>query len=601
MTTDDVHDLFGRDRGDEPDDPAKDEGADASDGTDEWDELLSLDADGDATEPSHDEVEEHTRTPLSANDPAETDERESRRVRTSGDTDEDGDDGVDAPESSTASDRPAESGADDPGLDWSTSPTDEGSGEDDGSGAPDGRSTGEADPSGASDESGDSDGDALELAASADESAEGDEPGSARSTAVGRRADANDLDATERAGSSTSTDATDDDAGGRPSAESASSGRTGRDERRTSGPAGSPTTASGRSDAGGPGGHEAAGTTSEGGAVGDDGGEPVQPEPSTRTRDDSVEGVPRESASISPEESDAERNDGSGADRSAAHAAASTGAETSDSDGRSGSVAETGSTDGPVPHDEAESTASPEEPATNPAPSKAAGGGASGSTASGTVDEGSATGSSAGSNRLPTGIDELDRAMGGGVPPGRLVVLVADPGVQSELIVDSVLAQRDTLYVTTDRPEWEVEKDIEPGLGTGDVEIRDQNPDSLLSGLDTLLDDLGTSSNFVLDSVNELELVPRQRYRIFLSDVKRRLFDTGSVGLLTGVTVGHESARDLTLRRADVVWRLETRTTEHEIENRLTVPKFRGGAAVTETIKLELTDEVKVDTSHSGW
>lgn len=221
----------------------------------------------------------------------------------------------------------------------------------------------------------------------------------------------------------------------------------------------------------------------------------------------------------------------------------------------------------------------------------------SASSGTGTADTETASAGTAGSSRLPTGIDALDEAMGGGVPPGRLVLLVADPGVQSELIVDSVLAQRDTLFISTDRPDWEVSKDIEPGLGSGEVEVRDHTPDSLLSGVDSLLDELGTSSNFVLDSVNELELVPRARYRIFLSDVKRRLFDTGSIGLLTGVTVDHESARDLTLRRADIVWRLQTRTVDHRIENRLSVPKFRGGAAVAETVKLELTDEVKVDSA----
>ena len=220
-------------------------------------------------------------------------------------------------------------------------------------------------------------------------------------------------------------------------------------------------------------------------------------------------------------------------------------------------------------------------------PEPAASGAGAGTAPSGTASD---------SNRLTTGIVELDRAMGGGVPPGRLVVLVTEPGVQGELIVDSLLAQRDTLFVTTDRPEWEVTRDIEPGVGPGQVVIRDHTPDSLLSGVDSLLDELEPSSNFVLDSVNELELVPRQRYRRFLSDVKRRLFDTGSVGFLTGVTVGHDSARDLTLRRADVVWRLETRTTDHGIQNRLYVPKFRGGAAMTGAVELELTDEVRVLT-----
>lgn len=200
-------------------------------------------------------------------------------------------------------------------------------------------------------------------------------------------------------------------------------------------------------------------------------------------------------------------------------------------------------------------------------------------------------------DRLSTGIEELDRALDGGVPHGRLVALVTSPGVQSKLLLQRLLAQRETLYITTDSPEWEVRKDIDPEVGVGDVVIKEYSPEELLSSQADVLEEMAPESNLVIDSVNELELVSRERYRSFLSTIKRVLYETGSMGVLYGVSVDHESARDMTLRRADIVWRLETTIADAEIENRLYVPKFKGGAAMTDAVKLLLTDEVRVDTS----
>jgi len=47
---------------------------------------------------------------------------------------------------------------------------------------------------------------------------------------------------------------------------------------------------------------------------------------------------------------------------------------------------------------------------------------------------------------------------------------------------------------------------------------------------------------------------------------------------------------------ADVIFDLRTTVTGTEM-NRLIVPKFRGGAALEEPLKLKLTDTVSVDTS----
>jgi hypothetical protein len=48
---------------------------------------------------------------------------------------------------------------------------------------------------------------------------------------------------------------------------------------------------------------------------------------------------------------------------------------------------------------------------------------------------------------------------------------------------------------------------------------------------------------------------------------------------------------------ADVVFDLQTDTSGSQIINRLAVPKFRGGRALEDTIKLKLTDGVTIDTS----
>ncbi len=55
--------------------------------------------------------------------------------------------------------------------------------------------------------------------------------------------------------------------------------------------------------------------------------------------------------------------------------------------------------------------------------------------------------------------------------------------------------------------------------------------------------------------------------------------------------------RDITEHVVDVVFQLRTTISGDRVENRFAVPKFRGGRALPETIKLELTENVSIDTS----
>jgi len=51
--------------------------------------------------------------------------------------------------------------------------------------------------------------------------------------------------------------------------------------------------------------------------------------------------------------------------------------------------------------------------------------------------------------RLPTGIGELDRALGAGLVPGQVVLLGGDPGIgKSTLLLQTLATLKEVLYVT---------------------------------------------------------------------------------------------------------------------------------------------------------
>ena len=83
-----------------------------------------------------------------------------------------------------------------------------------------------------------------------------------------------------------------------------------------------------------------------------------------------------------------------------------------------------------------------------------------------------------------------------------------------------------------------------------------------------------------------------------MNDLQNHIFNTNSLAILhclEGRSV--PPLRDTTEHFADVTFYLETDITGDEVENRLSIPKFRGGRAPSDTIKLDLVEEVSIDTS----
>jgi KaiC/GvpD/RAD55 family RecA-like ATPase len=204
------------------------------------------------------------------------------------------------------------------------------------------------------------------------------------------------------------------------------------------------------------------------------------------------------------------------------------------------------------------------------------------------------------SDRLRTGIDVLDRKLDGGLPAGSVVVIAADPASQSELFLYELTATRGTLWLSLNRTAEAVTKSLETTpAATGDPTVRHISGEAPLDNAGKLVSALPESSNLIVDPVDVLESQePTARFRSFMNDLQNHCVNTNSLAVLHCLE-GREvpTARDTTEHFADVIFRLRTDVAGDEVENRLAIPKFRGGRAPTDVIKLDLVEEVSIDTS----
>ncbi|MFB6095781.1 MAG: RAD55 family ATPase [Haloferacaceae archaeon] len=202
-------------------------------------------------------------------------------------------------------------------------------------------------------------------------------------------------------------------------------------------------------------------------------------------------------------------------------------------------------------------------------------------------------------DRLPTGVSVLDRQLGGGIPAGSIVALTADPASQSELFLYELTAARGTLYLTTVRSDQAVRDAFSRSTTrVGRPTVRDIGGDAALDRANRLIRELPEEANLIVDVVDSLERTNRTRYREFLNELQTHMVNTGSVAVLHGMKgESIPENRDLSQHMADIVFDLHTEVTSSEIVNRLAVPKFRGGRALEEPIKLKLTEGVTIDTS----
>ena len=200
---------------------------------------------------------------------------------------------------------------------------------------------------------------------------------------------------------------------------------------------------------------------------------------------------------------------------------------------------------------------------------------------------------------LSTGIEILDQELDGGVPAGRILALSASPVSQSELFLYEMAAVRPTVYLTTERTETDVIDGLEgTGTPTETVDIHRITSEDPLGEAKAAIETLPEKGTLIIDPVRLFEETEPTAYRTFLNDLKIRTSETGSLTLLhclEGRRVPDQ--RDRTEYLADIIFDLETELRGGKVKNSLSIPKFRGGEALSESVNLDLTADVTVDVS----
>lgn len=201
--------------------------------------------------------------------------------------------------------------------------------------------------------------------------------------------------------------------------------------------------------------------------------------------------------------------------------------------------------------------------------------------------------------RLSTGVPGLDEALGGGLPAGDLVALVAPHASGAERLLYALGTENPTRYCSTLRPVAEV-RDAMAAVDLSDdrADVRAVDADALLDAPSDHLGGLDAGSVVVVDPATGLERAGEDRYRSFLDDLKRHCRTTESVAVChCPRTTPRTLRRDLTLARADATLVLHREVDPGGTRSYLDVGKFRHGNPPTGPLPLDLRDRPALDES----
>jgi KaiC/GvpD/RAD55 family RecA-like ATPase len=227
---------------------------------------------------------------------------------------------------------------------------------------------------------------------------------------------------------------------------------------------------------------------------------------------------------------------------------------------------------------------------------------------------------------LSTGISVLDRNIGGGLPGGSMIYVLADAAGMAEIFLYQFTQSRKTYYFTTSRRPKYVLKDIlSLNFDIKNIIFIDVYSEYYLTPSGEMIDNIGNEYadtkllefveynlknirnddrrgdiNIIFDNFSFIMNLNVNQVRIkrtmnLIYEVSK---ETSALTYLFGLKGSHpEHIENYILNSADVIFDISFDRGADKIVNKLSIPKIRGMLPTTEIIKFKICDGVQIDTS----
>ncbi len=221
-----------------------------------------------------------------------------------------------------------------------------------------------------------------------------------------------------------------------------------------------------------------------------------------------------------------------------------------------------------------------------------------------------------------TGLEILDKSLGGGIPTGSLVYFAADPKSMSEVFLFHFVSPRTTYYFAADRRPKYIEEDMRrqnfdlKNLNFIDVYkmyyedaasigLERENIDNyILEFLENELQNLLLTGKkdftCIVDSFSFfLELnINFNRLKSTINLIYEIIKNTESICYLYVLKGVHDQKiENLLLNISDAVFDVEIEKKGDKVAKKLSIPKIRGTIPQTDYIKYKVAEGVIIDTS----
>lgn len=224
-----------------------------------------------------------------------------------------------------------------------------------------------------------------------------------------------------------------------------------------------------------------------------------------------------------------------------------------------------------------------------------------------------------------TGIEILDRTLGGGLPSGSVTYIYADAKSMAEVFLYQFTQARKSYYFSNERRPMYVMRDIKSfDFKTSDITFVDIYSEYYFTAHGEMVDNVG--NEFVDAKIVEFTEYNLKKILAEEEEDINIIFDSFSFYLNLKVNPGiikrliniiYESTKELNclsflyglkdthdknleneiLKSCDVIFDVDLDKSSDKISNRLSIPKIRGRVPTVEMIRFKVGDGVQIDTT----